>query len=360
MSDGWRSRQMRVRFLPGRYISRLTVLPLWRLLRPKLGRLMGVLAAFVVLAITIAILPSQILGLDLGPRRANLDPAELADATNGIRTALLQTLGGLVLISGAVATWRTLAVNREGQVTERFTRAIDQLGSETLDVRLGGIYGLERIARDSNEDREPVIRVLAAYLREHARIQAKRTWEARFRHPAVGSVKSAEEALELDPEGSLRADLQIAATVIGRSRGDVGPSHDPLVLSKIDLSPRLYLRRADLSYIDLSEAVLLFADLKWADVTRTDFTRADLRGVDFEFARTYGGAPKFRGADLRNSRLHGLDLGIVDLRGADLRKARFTSSFLLDEATADEERAAAEEQLRFAEKDESTLLPWDV
>jgi hypothetical protein len=33
---------------------------------------------------------------------------------------------------------RQLQVNREGQITERFTRAIDQLGSEALDVRLGG------------------------------------------------------------------------------------------------------------------------------------------------------------------------------------------------------------------------------
>ena len=42
--------------------------------------------------------------------------------------ALAQILAGTALLSGLYFTWRTLQVNREGQITERFTRAIDQLG----------------------------------------------------------------------------------------------------------------------------------------------------------------------------------------------------------------------------------------
>jgi hypothetical protein len=33
-------------------------------------------------------------------------------------------------------------------VTDRYTKAIEQLGSDRLDVRIGGIYALERVARD--------------------------------------------------------------------------------------------------------------------------------------------------------------------------------------------------------------------
>ena len=65
-----------------------------------------------------------------------------------------------------------LELQRRGQVTERFTRAIDQLGQpgrEKLDVRIGGVYGLEQMARDSAELHWPIMEVLAAYLREHAR-----------------------------------------------------------------------------------------------------------------------------------------------------------------------------------------------
>src|SRR5215471_13288043 len=87
---------------------------------------------------------------------------------NQVRTTLLQGLGGVALLVGAYFTWRQLRITREGQITERFTRAIDQLGHDHLDVRLGGIYALERIARDSPADRATIGEVLTAFIRSHA------------------------------------------------------------------------------------------------------------------------------------------------------------------------------------------------
>jgi hypothetical protein len=87
---------------------------------------------------------------------------------NQVRTTLLQGLGGVALLLGAYFTWRQLRIAREGQITERFTRAIDQLGHDHLDVRLGGIYALERIARDSPADRATIGEVLTAFVRSHA------------------------------------------------------------------------------------------------------------------------------------------------------------------------------------------------
>jgi hypothetical protein len=43
-------------------------------------------------------------------------------------------------------------VSQEGRITDRFTRAVDQLGSDDLTVRLGGICALERIAGDCPRD----------------------------------------------------------------------------------------------------------------------------------------------------------------------------------------------------------------
>ena len=54
-------------------------------------------------------------------------------------------------------------------MTDRFTKAIEQLGSDKLDVRIGGIYALERIARDSAKDHPTVMEVLTAFIREHSR-----------------------------------------------------------------------------------------------------------------------------------------------------------------------------------------------
>jgi hypothetical protein len=60
-----------------------------------------------------------------------------------------------------------LKVTEQGQITERYTKAIEQLGSDKLDVRLGGIYALERIAKDSKRDHPTVVEVLSAFVREH-------------------------------------------------------------------------------------------------------------------------------------------------------------------------------------------------
>ena len=60
-------------------------------------------------------------------------------------------------------------LSRESHVTDRYTKAIEQLGSEGLDVRLGAIYALERIMFDSPRDHPTIVEVLAAFVREHSR-----------------------------------------------------------------------------------------------------------------------------------------------------------------------------------------------
>lgn len=82
----------------------------------------------------------------------------------------LLTLGAGLLAAGALLfTARNFLLSREGQVTDRYTKAIEQLGSDKLDVRIGGIYALERIARDSARDHPTVMEVLTAFIREHSR-----------------------------------------------------------------------------------------------------------------------------------------------------------------------------------------------
>jgi hypothetical protein len=62
-----------------------------------------------------------------------------------------------------------LKINRDGQLTDRFTAAITHLGQDdNLSVTLGGIQALERIARDSRSDRGAIQEILAAYVRDHS------------------------------------------------------------------------------------------------------------------------------------------------------------------------------------------------
>ncbi|MGK5559274.1 hypothetical protein ACSNOI_47525, partial [Actinomadura kijaniata] len=81
--------------------------------------------------------------------------------------------GVLFTAASLVGTWLTLQAGREelrtareGQVTERYTKAVEQLGAGGREVRTGAVYALERVARDSLRDRAAIIDVLAAFARE--------------------------------------------------------------------------------------------------------------------------------------------------------------------------------------------------
>jgi hypothetical protein len=64
----------------------------------------------------------------------------------------------------AEANRQTLELGRAAQLTERYAKAIEQLSMESSDSRLGALYSLERIARDSPEDRAAVIEVLDSFV----------------------------------------------------------------------------------------------------------------------------------------------------------------------------------------------------
>ena len=87
-----------------------------------------------------------------------LEVKDRVTARQGVRTAALALLAGGLAVIGSFYTARTFALNRAGHLTDRFTKAIEQLGHPTaVDVRLGGIYALERIARDSKDDHPQVV-----------------------------------------------------------------------------------------------------------------------------------------------------------------------------------------------------------
>jgi hypothetical protein len=53
----------------------------------------------------------------------------------------------------------------ERRITELYTKAVEQLGSDKAAVRLGGLYALERLAQDYASHRQSIIEVFCAYLR---------------------------------------------------------------------------------------------------------------------------------------------------------------------------------------------------
>ena len=109
--------------------------------------------AAAVIASAAALVAFAILVLSLAPEWLRPDeprtPKDRVQEIGGVRTSLLALLAGLVASAGAIFTGLTWRLNQRGQITDRFTKAVDQLGNARPDVRDGGIYALEQIARDA-------------------------------------------------------------------------------------------------------------------------------------------------------------------------------------------------------------------
>ncbi|HUR08307.1 MAG TPA: hypothetical protein VM347_37615 [Nonomuraea sp.] len=85
--------------------------------------------------------------------------------TFGVLGGLLLTAQGLAQTAKSVDASREelliarkgLDVAQKGQVTDRFSKAVEQLGSQSLDVRIGGIYALDSVGRDVRDYRQTTI-----------------------------------------------------------------------------------------------------------------------------------------------------------------------------------------------------------
>jgi hypothetical protein len=187
----------------------------------------------------------------------------------------------------------------QGQITDRYNAAITNLGSHSIEIRLGGIYALQRLMQDSRRDQPTVIAVLCAFVRDQAATPIKLpTLEAKvnYRQPT---------------------DIQAALTVVGT--GDTARDGRTTV---VDFD-HAQLDGAALGDLDLSSANLGGANLTGADLTRANLTGANL--FDADLAET-----SFGGANLRGANLFGANLTLTSLGGADLTNADLIGANLID------------------------------
>lgn len=182
-------------------------------------------------------------------------------------------------------THEQLSILRSGQVTDRYSKAVDQLGKGSGEVCLGGIYALGRIMREHPDYEEPVIAVLSAFVRRTGKVSndGKVPWP-------VGEA----ERDETKPSFAIQAALD----VIGQPRSG-------------DSRAEPNLRDSDLRGARLRDADLRCASLRRSCLWKAHLQNADLRGASLNQA------------DLTEARLAG-----VKLEGANLKGARFTEGSL--------------------------------
>ena len=249
---------------------------------------------------------------------------------NRVRVALVVIIlgalaGGVALYLLRSSTRERREESHERELIERFTRAIDQLGHPALDVRLGGIYSLERLAREWPENHPPIVEILAAYVREHAQLPARTNGhrESRLRPPT---------------------DVQASLTVLGRrvlaydNDAPVGLMHTALTGATLTGAhlERSLLSGSNLEGADLFKAHLNAADLEGANLRGAGLLLASLNdtvlwGANLEGARLYGASLEgaaLKGANLRNAGLTGANLKDAGLHGAVLSGADLTGANL--------------------------------
>jgi hypothetical protein len=274
------------------------------------------LAAATLGLLSVLVLPRIL----IDSREAQLTAKERLDAEADVRSSLIQLIGGTVLVTGLYFTARGFRLTREGHITDRYAKAIELLGSDKLEGRIGGVYALKRLAKDSPErDSSTILEVLCAYVRVHA------PWPPRDQPPQApgGDPKP--------PEPS--ADVQAALTALGRR-------------DRMKDEPPLDLR---------------FTDLRGADLVRADLMGALLFGANLEGAYVWGGA-HLEEAQMEGACLDGAKLIDVFLRGADLRGVSFRGADLtgahLDGTDLGAATGLTAEQIRtIGQWDEGTRLP---
>ena len=99
---------------------------------------------------------------------------------------------------------------KQGQITDRYTAAVGQLGHADRNVRLGGIYALARIMDESKKDQPTIVEVLMAYVRDQARTPDRHGRDCGDEGYRYDDPES-DQGLDHPP-----ADVQAALTLLGR------------------------------------------------------------------------------------------------------------------------------------------------
>lgn len=202
-----------------------------------------------------------------------------------IKTAL--TIGGgtggvVALLLAGRRQWSTERANADvredaiqRRITELYTKSADQLGSDKAPVRLAGLYALERLAQENDNQRQTIVNLICAYLRMP--LQSATMDDGGTLVDAVTSESLQERQVRLAAQRILSAHLD--------------PGSDMATLAD-EFWPDVD--------IDLSGALLLDFKLLKCQVRRADFT-----GTTFAEHASFSGTKFTAGATFVNATFRG-------------------------------------------------------
>ena len=240
--------------------------------------------------------------------------------------ALIAVIGGPLLIWRVITSqMQATAARHQVQIawqthyTDLFTRAVEQLGtlraakdqitnrdgetaalepSPNLEVRLGAIFTLERIARQSGKDYWPVVEVLCAYIRSSENTGA---------FIPLSEDEDVHDWLDKVPPP--RPDIQAALSVLCRCSTEWR--------SRVtDRERRFDLSGAILQRVSFEDTICRGINLTDAHLENARFSNARLTDMEFD------------GAELQHSRFYKARIQSSSFQHANLYGAQFTDSHL--------------------------------
>ena len=234
-------------------------------------------------------------------------------------------IGGLTAIP--LAVWRSFVAERQADtaqqslLNERYQRGAEMLGSNTLSVRLGGIYALKRLAAEHPDQYHvQIMELLCAFVREPPEDNASKAGADLGEPPhAVATLREDVQAvmdviaarlpqhLALEGEARFRLDLHGSDLRGARLTGANLVSAPATDWSGVTMAEILTRGEAT----DLSDAKLCSANLTLAELPKANLSSACL-------CRAWLGHTDLSGAKLTDASLHGALRSGPVLSGATL------------------------------------------
>ena len=172
-----------------------------------------------------------------------------------------------------------------------------------MEIRLGGIYALERISNESDKDYWPIMEILTAYVRINSPIKNGNI--------KIGDIKNPNEEY-LNTKFKPPYDIRAILTIIGRRKyfleaGEPNGLELRETYLRMVLLKGVHLERAYLYNTDLIGTILEGAHLEGAYLGQAYLNWAFLKGADL------------KGAHLGQAYLNWAYLNWAFLEGADLK-----------------------------------------
>ena len=223
------------------------------------------------------------------------------EAVRNLAIAFIGTTSGLGALFGiylailkSETNERQTYTDEQGLITDRINKAIERLntndknGLPIIEVRLGALYALERIAQDSIRDHIQIMDILCAYVKTNSPLPKKATPPSK--------------------------DIQVAVKIIGwRGNG-------------IEGKKRLRKEKQKKYFIDLS-----YCDLNGLIFNKMDLSRALFYYSNFDKAKFYETTMKsarFDYAELNDVRIEKTDITNGSFRSAEIIHSLFSVSNL--------------------------------